>query len=509
MSKAIRFALIAVLVGCTVRALNYSKGVQNTPIHCLPGTGQSLSTGTLDPVESTSQPFHNLKLFDSASVYTSGAVPGTFSLIPLVTPLRLPLTVSGADPYPDNLSGESVETSTVNQITRLALADGAGEQQWIADCFGQGGAPMSVIKKGGSGNAYAASLHGVSVAQQLVSDPALFTVDAVLLTHGHADSQNQNASYQSQLATLGSDYDADMRAITGQAAPVPIVMSQQNSQPSAGAGFNYTALAMLALAQSQPTKFFLSGPLYQYQYADAQHLRHYPTLGDKYAQVIRSIQKTGTWAPLWPTNFARASNVVTVTFHVPVVPLVFDGAQVGPHASGVWSLWGRTGFEAYDQVAAVSNCTLAGGTTGLVTVQTSAPHGYSNSTQVAFNNVGGCNNINQVLWSITVIDSTHFSLNGSNGNGAFIGTTNRVFVPIGITSAVVSGSTVVLTLARPPVGSTLQIGYADLQDGVFGTQLSGFGTSGRCGLLRDSDPDTGNSGFANVNWCVEFSQNVP
>ncbi len=53
------------------------------------GTGQSLSVGAAGtPVVSVAQPFHNLKLLDSAPVPQYDGVDDILSLVPLTAPLR-------------------------------------------------------------------------------------------------------------------------------------------------------------------------------------------------------------------------------------------------------------------------------------------------------------------------------------------------------------------------------------------------------------------------------------
>ena len=61
-----------------------------------------------------------------------------------------------------------------------------------------------------------------------------------------------------------------------------------------------------------------------------------------------------------------------------------------------------------------------------IAITTSAPHGYSNGDQVQISGVGG-NTAANGTWIITAMDSTHFSLNSSTGNGSYTsgGTSTR------------------------------------------------------------------------------------
>lgn len=53
-----------------------------------------------------------------------------------------------------------------------------------------------------------------------------------------------------------------------------------------------------------------------------------------------------------------------------------------------------------------------------IVITTASPHGYATGDKVAVQQVGG-NTAANAAWLITVIDSTHLSLDGSTGNGAY------------------------------------------------------------------------------------------
>jgi len=54
-----------------------------------------------------------------------------------------------------------------------------------------------------------------------------------------------------------------------------------------------------------------------------------------------------------------------------------------------------------------------------IVISTGSPHGFSSNDIVNVSGVGGNTAANANGWPITVIDSTHFSLNGSTGSGAY------------------------------------------------------------------------------------------
>jgi hypothetical protein len=489
--------------------------IMNQIIH----TGQSLSVGNRsnDAGEPT-QPYNNVKLLDALGIIgydiTKPLAP-TLSLAPLTTPQRSLGT--GSQLYPQNIDGETSEVTMANQMTALAKGRGAADFRIAASCTGQGGAAMSVIQKGGSGNAYAAGIYECLAFQNLVKTGAIgsFGVLATILTHGEADGLNNGnngiidpSGYLASLVTLQANYQADVIAITGQVpANIPMVMSQCNSVPGPLEGQSTVALAMLQAAQQQPALFIMACPKYQFVYQDAFHLADYRALGEKYGQYMDAYLTGKSYAPLWNTANSRITNVVTMTFNVPVSPLVFDVVNLPPvHQAGMFSMWANGGgFEAWDNPLVVS--TVTGNGVSPIAVTFTAPHNLNTNDIYELEGILGNVAANGV-WTITKVSATQISLNGSTGNGNYThGGTG--FAPISITSAVISGNNVVITMGRSPT-TGLSIGYAMHVDQPWNNTGASPPYSGN---LRDSDPFVGLSNVTPhaqfyTNWCVQFVQAV-
>jgi hypothetical protein len=477
------------------------------------GTGQSLSTGTASTnTPTTVQPFSNVMLFDSSGTYpTSGAFETTLSLVPLVSPQR-PIAGVGSQQYPSNINGESPDIAFANQLTTLALQNRVTSFGLATTCAGQGGAGMSSIQKGGTSNCYLAGVYEVTEIEHVFGSAGFLNL-AVLLTHGETDADIFNASYQSQLVTLQSNYQADLAA---PASPfVTMVISQQNSNPTAGTGPNLSAIAQWQAAVANPGKIILACPKYQYNYTAGQHLTDYRPLGEKCAQafwqeyLFRHHGIGAPWVPLWPTAFSRTGAVVTITFNVPRGPLRFDQTVAGPHLPGSGlAAWAQgRGLEAWDATQTITAATNA----SPIVLTVSSTSGYTTGQTGYVEGVLGNTNANGAH-VVTVVDGTHLSLNGTTGNGAFSAGAGGASVKniITISSAVISGSQVTLTLARSPTGSGatgLFVGYARHSDFAYNTLTGGF-SLGRCGLLLDSDLFVGRSGVAQPNRCIEFEQQV-
>src|ERR1019366_3273045 len=214
------------------------------------------------------------------------------------------------------------------------------------------------------------------------------------------------------------------------------ILSQQHSEPQAFMGPNTTAIDMLAASLFAPKSIVLSGPKYQYVYnpADRVHLLDYRPLGEKSAQVALATElmiagRGPGWSPLYPTSVTRTGTPITVTLNVPVGdysvsppqpykslgPLVFDGARSPPHQSGTpFVMWAAgNGFEYGDTPLALATTTGIGvspivyscaSTANLTSGQKYAAIGPVNAPQPSAH-LG--------VFTITVIDGTHFSLNGT------------------------------------------------------------------------------------------------
>lgn len=325
-----------------------SNGLVLPSYYGIVSTGQSLSTGDFGtPPISTSVSGGNKQVHDSSGTYDV-TLPnaGTLSLIDLVAPVRADKYAGGGgdvSPYPVNIGGEDPSVAMANTLASLLGT------HFVPAVVGQGGAAMSVIKKGGSGNAYAAGLYEMRVVNRLGANGC--HVSAVVLTHGEADAAVAVATYQAQIASMQSDYQTDLLAITGQAGSIPLIVSQQNAFPSIGGGVNNSAQAQALAVLAAPSLILGGPPKYQYPYqGDRAHLTAagYRLLGEKYAQALYRYLTLGSWMPLIATGAVRASNVVTVTFHVPFGPMQFDGVSSPPHQSGTYSLWNAgKGFELW------------------------------------------------------------------------------------------------------------------------------------------------------------------
>lgn len=310
------------------------------------GTGQSLAVGT-KPITSTEQRYKNLKLsLGTASVPPFDPQDESLAMVPLVEPIH-GVANDYPSPYPNNVWGETLHCAMGNQISWL-VKDIAGLDYVTAHTVvGESGQPMSVIQKGATdtgevGRAYAATLFEVqAIARLAKAEDKTYGVGAIVLTHGESDCGS--STYAKGTVKLWSDYNRDLRKLTGQRETIPLFVSQQHSHPTTG-GTSIATLAQWRLGLEHAKDILCTGPKYQYPYgSDGIHLTAtgYQQLGEKLGQIFYQKVVVGRdWQPLQPTRVTRDGRVVTIQFQVPVPPLAWDDELPEP------TLWEKGhGFE--------------------------------------------------------------------------------------------------------------------------------------------------------------------
>lgn len=336
------------------------------------GTGQSLAVGVQGGVVSVEPSYRNLKL-DLGNRLSPAMDPSSrrLSLVALREPIRA-LTDGYPGPYPRNIYGETPHTAMASQITALALRDTAGQGDYVTvhSVVGESGQALKVIDKRAKptyegGQAYRASLFEVAAIARLAREAKRsFGVSAVVLTHGETDATSSD--YAQGLLTLWRDYSADLPSITGQTAPIPLLVSQQASSPSEAGSVAASALQVLEAAAQEPRNILCTGPRYQYEYDDdAVHLRGvgYVRLGEKYGQAYyERVVRGREFRALSPLSVESQSGLVKVRFHVPVPPLAWDERLPAPHKSGVVAWREGRGFElsSGDRPVRIESVTIEG-----------------------------------------------------------------------------------------------------------------------------------------------------
>ena len=327
------------------------------------GNGQSLSVGQegIPPISTTAQGFPNLQLsYQGPAPCTPFDGRGTFSLVPLVEPIRPRLNCGTFSEYPDNIIGETPHSGMARQLTLLQRAATASDYVTVHTVAGWTGRPIGSIDKTGGRRGYAGTISEAQAIRTLANAAGkTFGYGAIIFTHGEADWNNPN--YGTAVRQLYLDYNADLKAVTGQTEDIPMLLTQQGTYPLEGDPIEraLSTQAQWRLGIDNPGQFIVVGPKYQYSYStiDGVHLDagSYQRLGQKYAEVYyQVVVERRPWQPLQPISVTRNGMTISVRFNVPNPPLLWDETIPPPH-QGRHTAWrnGR-GFEVQDSLGEIS-----------------------------------------------------------------------------------------------------------------------------------------------------------
>jgi hypothetical protein len=300
------------------------------------GTGQSLAVGDHGkPIKSTNQPYGNLKLSTANLPWPIDPDDTNLSMVPLVEPVGR-LSRSYPSSWPNNIAGETPHSTMGNEISALVKAASGQDFISVHGEVGENGQCMTFLKKdavprGVNGKSFEAAMIETKAITRLAKAAGkTYGVGAIIITHGECDAGNKN--YENDLYQLWSDYNSDLSAITGQKQKIQMIVSQQNAVNDRSA----STLAQWKVGVDHSAEIVCSGPKYQYPSAEGIHLTTdgYQQLGEKYGQVYyQRVVLGNNWQPLQPTTIERNGAVITVHYHVPAPPLVWDTTFQAPHQS--------------------------------------------------------------------------------------------------------------------------------------------------------------------------------
>jgi lysophospholipase L1-like esterase len=362
------------VIGCIDRAGPIDGGGRPWDWIGVVGTGQSLAVGDHGrPLKSKTQPYGNLKLSTGTLPWPIDPDDPILAMLPLTEPVGRPAPTYPSA-WPENISGETMHSAMGNQISALALAAARRDYVSVQGEVGENGQCMTYLRKGAemrgvNGRAYEATLVETQAITRLAAAAGkTYGVGAITIVHGECDAGN--SYYEDDLVQLWADYNADLRAITGQAEAIPMLVSQQNSTDDRSA----STLAQWQVGVDHPGDFVCVGPKYQYPSDDGTHLTTdgYRQLGEKFGQVFFERVALGRdWQPLQPTSIERQGRVISVRFHVPVPPLVWDEALQLPHqtSSTEWALGKGFEIRAGGQNITIGSVEIRGDTVEIVVTE--------------------------------------------------------------------------------------------------------------------------------------------
>ena len=393
--------------------------------------GQSLALGSLATPTSVTAVGSNLMLDDPNQDMTSVSV-GAAKLAPLITVAAVEPPVLGfANSFSTVASG------------RVVFSTGSARS----------GTSYSLMSQGTS--AYLQNLNlAIAAWKMFQGKNQIPVIRCLLCTHGEADDQGTaNASYGANLATWQSNYETDLKSITGQSSAIPMIYSQYHSWATIVPRTTpYTTLQQLAAYIANPTKCLLACPKYFLPYVDSYaHLTGagYQWLGEYYAKVLyTTLILSQSWVPLYPLTVTRVGNTIT-------------------------AVMSKGGL--------VADTTLVSDPSGTYASRTFT-QGYTAATNSTVTNFQG----------FEFMDDTVTAPSAS-------------VVSYTITTTNIANDTVVLVLSGAPTGANKRLRYAYTM-----TLSNAPGpTTGPRGNLRDSDTSYASQyGKTLYNWCLTFDMDA-
>lgn len=290
------------------------------------GNGQSLSEGQGSTAR-TINAYSNV-MFNSGIKPAPGNVPTSF------VPLAEQSTERG------NVSMCNLVTGLARSVAGVDPDTTKRDVRFLVSHVGYGARALKYIRKnpvtdGSETTSYADAIAQVTAAKTIAQGLGWgYEVLAMPFHHGESDDWVERSNfpdYATQLQNFWTDYNTDIKAITGQTRDLTMFVTQTSAHQRFFTNPS-SSLANYNLFKQYPNRFVLVCPKYWLSYSDAlAHLdtNGYNAMGDLVAVAMAQHFLEGKpWKPLYPTSIARSGAVLTVNFNVPVAPLVFDTTNV-------------------------------------------------------------------------------------------------------------------------------------------------------------------------------------
>lgn len=227
---------------------------------------------------------------------------------------------------------------TISSALGYWFADLTGKRVLVSD-HGFGGKTYSNLKKGSI--AYQNSIRAVYHAKEICKRYGwTYKVYAIAVVHGEADLSGgvSAETYKQYLKEWQNDYDADIKAITGQIETVQLF----SSQTAAASSYNLSESPVpngVFLASIEDDDIHLVAPQYASPLTYASiHMDNngYRTLGEFFGQAIARRFLNYADLTLYPIASYVSGTTITISFNRGGGDLTYDGNNVSAVSDGNW-----------------------------------------------------------------------------------------------------------------------------------------------------------------------------
>lgn len=284
----------------------------------------------------------------------------------------------------------TIASSFLNWVINKEVADQPGNK-WVFNGHAWGAKNYADLKKGGATGVYEKVIDQVTdvLALQPSIEYPYFTC-----IHGETDGLNNNLNYEANLVEWRNDFDADIKALTGQSTDVHMFLCQTATAGGYDSNGGITDTDFV-IPQSQldaddnNTLITMVCSKYHLPYNDRSHITNLGqrTLGEYYGKALAKIRKGQTFNCVKPSSISRATpSSIQINFAGVIGNLVFDTTLVQAIAN--------QGFDYVDDSAnTITDVTITG--PAQVTIQLSGTIGANPFVSYAYHNGAG-GEVNQI-----------------------------------------------------------------------------------------------------------------
>lgn len=275
--------------------------------------------------------------------------------------------------------GETGGAAMMRWLHKKARAASLRDRLYCYRTSGVGGFRLDQLNKAGGGQAYLNQMIEIAAAKDIAGIYGKgLVVKAVPWSQGEQDDADGTAyaTYLAALSTLIDDYNADIKALTGQTEDVHLIIDQR-AGPVGSSAATMSTLAQYRAAQDDPL-IHIACPKYFMKYGDSVHLEPiwYAIRGEYYAKCYHALMVAETgWTGLRPdeSGVTRVGAVITIPTEGKVGNLVVDTTTV-PAAT-------HHGFRYSDDGGTITISSVSiNASTGVITITLSGTPSAANKT---------------------------------------------------------------------------------------------------------------------------------
>lgn len=363
-----RKLFLALLMGLAMVPLAYATCICPGGWNYIGLTGQSNTVGLLATPALDTVPVYPFQAFMFANGLALGLQNNSTvtALTPTVLTGFAPLVEGGV---PNAGGYETIASSVVDNLNDrgnypvLVANTAVGNQDLATVCAGAGGACS-----GTPGAMWTNALDAITSAATYTTHGGGIIERAQMMIQGERDDSEgtSQSTYSNELTAFQSGWQPTAQAVTGQSAAIPLFLAQISNWTGNSHTTSVIPLAQLATGTQANSNVYLVAPQYFLVYTNTLHIGNTSErlIGEyfwqAYASVVQGGATTSNAFLTYPTSVSIAGAVITVTFNVPVPPLVLD--TTSSILSRTIPTWTNDGFAYTDNSSppSISSVALGG-----------------------------------------------------------------------------------------------------------------------------------------------------